>query len=129
MTTAPLPSAWYAAASIISAVAEVAHHLRRETVACGRTEARRAYRCYTARLTGDDFVDLRGQHMGYKVSQLFGEQTRDAGRCGVIYDSHRHAGGTNIAAYRPKQIADITQADHYDLIVPLTGRIVARRVA
>jgi hypothetical protein len=125
----PHLGAWYAAASLTTAVAEVALHLRREAVARGRTEARRTYRCYTARLAGDDFVGLRGQGMEHEASQIFGGQTRDAGRSGMFYDSHRHVGGTNSAAYRPRQIADIADADHYNLIVPFTGRIVARRVA
>lgn len=125
----PHLGAWYAASSLTTAVAEVAHHLRRETVARSRTEARRTYRCYTARLTGDDFVDLRGQLMSYEACQIFGVQTRDGGQSGVIYDSRRHVGGINIAAFRPRQIADVTQTDHYDLIVPLKGRIVARCVA
>lgn len=133
----PHLGAWYAAVSISTAVAEVAHHLRREMVARGRDEARRTFRCYSSRLIGKDFVDLRGQRKTwpdlydrstYSASQNFGEATRAAGHAGILYDSLRHRDGINVVAYRPRQIVDVTQADHYDLIVPLRGRIVVRRL-
>lgn len=133
----PELGAWYAAASLTTAIAEVAHHLRREAAARGQHEVRRVFRCYVARLTGEEFVDLRGQRAGlpdlydltsYTVSQPFGETTRPSGRSGILYDSLRHAGGMNAVAYRPKQVVDILQADHYDLIVPLRGKIIARRL-
>lgn len=133
----PHLGAWYAAASVPTAVAEVAHHLRREAAARGKDEARRTFRCYTARLSGDDFLDLRGQRAvrpdlyagtGYAASQAFGEEVRATGRSGVLYDSLRHRGGTNAAAYRPRRIADVVQADHYDLFVPLQGKAIVRRL-
>src|SRR5690606_30074023 len=51
--------AWYAAASIITAAAEVGHHLRREAVARSVKGMRRTYRNYTAVLIGD-YRDIRG---------------------------------------------------------------------
>jgi len=48
---------------------------------------------------------------------------------GIVYDSLRHAGGVNVVAYRPRKIREITQCEHYELTVPLTGKIVARRLA
>lgn len=133
----PHLGAWYAAASLATAVAEVAHHLRREAVARGTTEARRVFRCYTARLLGDDFLDLRGQRQAHPdlysgtshvASQAFGESIRASDRSGIVYDSVRFRDGTNVVSYRPRQIADIRQSDHYDLLVPLHGRIIARRL-
>jgi hypothetical protein len=129
--------AWYAAAALTTAIAEVAHHLRREAVARGSTEQRRTFRYYTCRLLGSDYRDIRGQQHGradlyssgsYSASQPFGEEVRASGRSGIIYDSLRHRGGTNVVAYRPRQIVDVTQADHYDLIVPVEGRVIARRL-
>lgn len=134
---APELGAWYAAAALTTAIAEVAHHLRREAEARGITEQRRTFRCYTCRLTGSDYRDLRGQRQGradlyasasYAASQTFGEAIRAAGRSGIVYDSVRHHGGTNVVAFRPRQIVDVTQTDHYDLIVPVAGRIIARRL-
>jgi RES domain-containing protein len=129
--------AWYAAAALTTAIAEVAHHLRREAVARAMTEARRTFRCYTCRLAGADHLDLRGARDSrpdlyapetYAASQIFGEAVRASGRSGIVYDSLRHRGGTNVVAYRPRKILDVTQADHYDLIVPVSGKVIARRL-
>lgn len=125
--------AWYAAAALPTAVAEVAHHLRREAVARNLPEARRTYRAYTARLLGDDYLDVRGLLAtrpdiyapgSYAKSQVLGEAARSEGRSGIVYDSVRHAGGTNVAVHRPRRVTEVTQAAHYDLIVPVVGRIV-----
>ncbi len=131
--SAPELGAWYAAAALPTAVAEVAHHLRREAVARNLPEARRTYRAYTARLLGDDYLDLRGLLAGrpdiyapgsYAKSQILGEAVRAEGRSGIVYDSVRHTGGTNIAVHRPRHITNVTQATHYDIIVPVVGRII-----
>ena len=55
----PHLGAWYATASLTTAVAEVAHHLRRETVPRRSTEARPTHRCDPARLTGCALDALR----------------------------------------------------------------------
>jgi hypothetical protein len=134
----PELGAWYASASLVTAVAEVAHHLRREAFARGRPEERRVYRSYRARLLGADYLDLRGHRSAradlyastsYTASQAFGEEVRAAGRSGIVYESLRHRRGTNVVAYRPRQIVDIVQADHYDLIVPIAGKVIARRLS
>ncbi len=133
----PHLGAWYAGASIATAVAEVAHHLRRESVALGTPETRRVFRCYAACLLGDDFLDLRGQQQtrpdlysgtSHGASQEFGESIREAAGSGIVYESVRHRNGTNIVAYHPQQITDVRQTDHFDLLVPVHGRIIARRL-
>lgn len=134
----PELGAWYAAAALTTAIAEVAHHLRREAVARSTAEERRTFRCYTCRLLARDYRDIRGQQQhrpdlyaahSYAASQAFGEAARASGQSGIVYDSLRHHGGTNVVAFRPRQIVDVTQADHYDLIVPVQGRIIARKLA
>ncbi|BCM81880.1 hypothetical protein mvi_03410 [Methylobacterium indicum] len=131
--------AWYAAASLRTAVAEVGHHLRREAAATGLPELTRTYRTYTARLDGR-FRDLRGRAgpdlpglldpQDYAASQRFGEAVRAAGGHGLLYDSLRHAGGTNAVAYRTRSILDVTQGDHYAVTVQSAApRIEARRIA
>ncbi len=129
----PELGAWYAAAAENTAIAEVAHHLRREAVARGLREERRTYRCYRSRLLGSDFLDIRGQQPAraklyastdYGASQVFGEGARAAGKPGIVYDSLRHKGGVNVVAYRPRKITAITQSAHYDVLVPVTGKIV-----
>jgi hypothetical protein len=130
--------AWYAAASLTTAVAEVGHHLRREAFATGAARLSRQYRTYTARLAGD-YLDIRGQQAtrsdlyasaSYAAGQLLGESVRASGGAGILYDSVRHAGGVNIAAYRPRNVIDVVQADHFELTVEAgASRIEARRMA
>ncbi len=130
--------AWYCGAARNTAIAEIAHHLRREAVARGQVEGRRVFRCYTARLLGHDYVDLRGQRESrpdlyrptdYGASQEFGESTRASNLSGIVYESLRHVGGTNAVAYRPSQITTITQGDHLDVVVPVTGKIIVRNLS
>lgn len=130
--------AWYAAEALRTAVAEVGHHLRREAVATGKADLSRTYRTYTAALVGQ-FVDLRGQSAlrpdiydpaHYAASQGFGESVRSAGGHGILYDSLRHAGGVNVVAFRPHDIRDVVQTDHYEITVESgTPRIIARKLA
>jgi hypothetical protein len=117
--------AWYAAAALRTAAIEVAHHLRREAVAMKAPRLERAFRTYIANLAGD-YLDLRGQKStrpdlydtgSYAASQILGESIRASGGAGIIYDSVRHAGGTNIVAHRPHNILQVTQADHWLLTV------------
>jgi len=73
---------WYAAAALRTAVAEVAHHLRREAVARGVPAIERTYRGYTCTLAGS-YLDIIGQHAtrpdvfaneSYAASQALGER-------------------------------------------------------
>ncbi|QRM32731.1 RES family NAD+ phosphorylase [Microvirga sp. VF16] len=122
--------AWYAAGEIETAAAEVGHHLQREAVARSLPELTRVYRSYSARLSGV-YLDIRGHQAEradvyapdrYDASQQFGEAIRLAGEAGIIYDSLRRRGGTNIVAHRPTNIRDVTQADHFEIRVPAVGR-------
>lgn len=129
--------AWYAAADLRTAIAEVGHHLRREAVASRRRELRRTYRAYSARLAGD-YLDIRGETGtradlyapdSYAASQAFGEAARTAGEDGILFASVRFAGGENVVAYRPRNVLDVVQADHFEIVVRATGRLVdARRL-
>lgn len=133
----PELGAWYAAAALTTAIAEVAHHLRREAVARSAAEERRTFRCYISQLLGRDYRDIRGQQKdhpdvyatgSYAASQTFGEAVRAAGQSGIVYESLRHHGGISVVAFRPRQIVNVIQTDHYDLIVPVQGRIIARKL-
>jgi hypothetical protein len=115
--------AWYAAASLDTAVAEVAHHLRREAVATGAATLRRRFRAYTATL-GGAYLNIRGQQTAqpavydrtsYAASQVLGEAVRTSGGDGLVFDSLRHAGGVNVVAYRPRHVGDVLQTDHYEI--------------
>lgn len=122
--------AWYAAARIETAIAEVAHHLRRETFARRLANGSRRYRGYRCRLLGS-YHDIRGVDHGglyasasYAESQKFGEGLRAAGEDGVIYDSLRHLGGVAICAYRPSKVLDVVQAEHFDIAVEVASPTV-----
>jgi hypothetical protein len=126
--------AWYSAASLVTAAAEVAHHLKREAVARGVAEGRRTYRAYAARLEGQ-YLNLRGEGAlhpdlyapdRYTMSQPFGEAVRASGGDGILYDSVRHAGGVNVVAYRPRNVLDVVQGAHYEVIAPIVGRVIVR---
>ena len=124
--TGPDLGAWYASLSERTAIAEVAHHLRRQALNEGRQSDRMIFRCYGARLAGDNYLDLRGAHSArpelydrrrYGKSQLFGEAERAAGRDGLLYDSLRHAGGTNAVCFDPTKVLDVVQRDHFEVQV------------
>jgi RES domain-containing protein len=130
--------AWYAAAALPTAAAEVAHHLRREAVATAQPTLRRQFRCYQARLTGR-FADIRGERAqspeihdpaSYAASQIFGETIRSTASAGVVWDSLRHLGGTCVVSFRPRMILDILQTDHLEITVSAhQPRIEVRRLA
>jgi RES domain len=129
--------AWYAAASLTTAAAEVGHYLRREAVDRGLQTIERTYRSYTCTLLGD-YLDIRGGQAApevyasdnYMVSQQLGEAVRMRGGAGLLYDSLRHRGGTNVVAHRPRNIQDVVQADHFKIVVQAaTRRIEVRRLA
>jgi hypothetical protein len=129
--------AWYAGAALTTAAVEVAHHMRREAVARGAATQTRKFRMYTSTLAGD-YLDIRGQQAArpqvyasdsYVASQVLGEAVRAAGGAGVIFDSLRHVGGTNVVAHRPGNVLDVTQTDHYGLTVQTgASRIELRRL-
>ena len=126
--------AWYAAASTVTAIAEVGHHLRREALARGLEGASRTFRSYTARIEGE-YRDIRGSEPelhaadSYAAGQSYGETLRAAGEDGVLYDSVRHRGGTNACAYRPSKVLDVVQAEHFEVSVSVAEkRIEAKRL-
>ena len=114
--------AWYAAAALPTAAFEVAHHLRREAVLTSAATLSRDFRTYMADLAGA-YRDIRGRQAewadpaSYGASQVLGERIRASGGAGILYDSIRHAGGINIFACRPRNILNVTQADHWRVTV------------
>ncbi len=134
----PELGAWYAAAELSTAAAEVGHHLRREAVARAVAGMVRTYRSYSARLAGR-YLDIRGEHAeladvyapdSYAAGQAFGERLRASGEPGIVYDSVRHRGGVNAVAYRPSMVLEVVQADHFEIIVTAASRrIEVRRLA
>jgi hypothetical protein len=125
---------WYASLARRTAIAEVAHHLRREALNMRVSSLTLQYRTYTAKLAGS-YEDIRGMASArpelyktddYSASQVFGEALRASGRDGIVYDSVRHVGGTNIVALRPKNVREVVMGVHYEVTVPVSGKVVAR---
>lgn len=117
--------AWYASADMRTAAAEVGHHLRREAVARRVPGLSRIYRAYAAKLDGH-YVDIRGRQSAlpdlyapddYRAAQFFGENLRETGETGLLYDSVRLSGGINAAVFRPTAVLDVIQADHFEISV------------
>ncbi len=120
----PELGAWYASTTMETAIVEVAHHLRRDAQTAGAVHLARDFRTYSCEITGR-LLDIRGQQAtladvyksaDFSASQKMGEQERANG-VGIIYDSVRHAGGVNVVCYRPRQILNIVQTDHYRIAV------------
>ncbi|MGL5115857.1 MAG: RES family NAD+ phosphorylase [Beijerinckiaceae bacterium] len=119
--------AWYAAADIVTAAAEVGHHLRREAFDGALQRLSRVFRAYSCRLAGN-YRDIRGALLpspalhasdSHAAGQLFGEGLRATGAAGVLYDSVRRRGGVNVAAFRPRNILDVTQTEHFEITARL----------
>jgi len=124
--------AWYAAAELITAAAEVGHHLRREAANGGLAGLTRTYRCYCARLDGDH-LDIRAEREtrpelyapdSYFASQMFGEEIRALGRDGILYASVRLAGHDNVVAFRPSKVEEVMQSDHFEISVQVASRMI-----
>ncbi len=127
--------AWYAAATLATAAAEVAHHLRREAVARGEAETRRVFRQYVSVLEGT-YLDIRGEQAAreavydptdHAAGQALGEAVRAGDGAGIVYDSLRHAGGVNVVAYRPRLIGEVAQGEHFEITARVGERLVAVR--
>ena len=131
----PELGAWYASAALETAAVEVAHHMRREITVRGAMALRRQFRQYTARLLGA-YLDITGRRAGmgavdapdsYAASQRLGEDVRAAGQPGILYDSVRHVGGVNAVVLQPRNVADVVQADHFEIEVTAADRRIAVR--
>jgi len=125
---------WYASLARRTAIAEVAHHLRREAFNMRVPTLTLQYRTYTAKLAGA-YQDIRGMAAtrselyktdDYSASQAFGEALRASGGDGILYDSVRHVGGTNVIALRPKNVCDVAMGPHYEITAPVSGKVIAR---
>ena len=135
-TTADL-GGWYAAFDRRTAIAEVAHHLRREAINMRVSSLTLQYRTYSAELAGQ-YHDIRGQLAtrpdvynpnSYTASQAFGQKIRSEGGDGILYDSVRHVGGTNVVAFRPRNVRNVVMGTHYEVMVPVKGKVVARSLS
>ena len=114
--------AWYCAFDADSALAEIIFHRTAEYAEIGRFVDSVSYQTMLADFTGT-FHDLRGapsyamclERASYLYSQQLAERLLDAGSMGVIYPSVRHAGGTNLACFRPALVGHVRKGQAYRL--------------
>lgn len=120
--------AWYAAVEIETALSEtIYHHARRLRASAAGFPARIQMRELLADLD-DDFMDVRGLQSArpelyhptdYSASQAFAAGVRwpfvAEPEKGILYDSVRRAGGTNVCVWRPMSVPlPVEQGDHYE---------------
>lgn len=115
--------AWYCATEIETAIAEtVCHHTRRlaHSAAGFRQTIQMRELLSTPAGAFHDLHGLQAQRPelydpdSYAASQRFGEDLRRSGADGIIYDSVRRNGGTNLVVFRPSLLPPVLQGDHYD---------------
>ncbi|PJG45109.1 hypothetical protein CAF53_25205 (plasmid) [Sphingobium sp. LB126] len=84
-------------------------------------------------MVGEDYRDIRGlqgdhsDHYrpdSYAAAQLFGAQVRSEGKAGIIFDSVRRRGGTNMVAFIPPQVTNVMQTDHFEISVEARARAI-----
>ncbi|MBY0558184.1 MAG: RES family NAD+ phosphorylase [Burkholderiaceae bacterium] len=114
--------AWYCAFDSATALAEVSFHKAVEYAEIGRYHDSVQYQTMLADFTAS-FYDLRAnqpfaaclQPDSYIASQTLAEHLLDSGALGVIYPSVRHAGGTNLACFRPALVGNVRKGASYRL--------------
>jgi len=119
--------AWYAATDIDTAIAETLYHnTRRLKASEGGFPNVIQLREYVT-TTSSELIDLRGmlseapelfEESEYTNSQAFGNAHRwpfaDPAYDGIVFDSIRNDGGTNVCLFRPKALTlPITQGAHF----------------
>jgi len=62
----------------------------------------------------------------YTASQPFGGSIRASGGGDIMYDSVRHVGGANVVALKPRSVCDVVMGTHYEITVPVSGKVIAR---
>ena len=129
--------AWYGSTHPKTALLEVTNGLRKEIALSALTQKSETYRQYKADLDGD-YVDIFGAHpeyhnpddTSYPAAQAFGGRVRaESTRAGIRYESVRHPGHENWVCFRPPLIQNVTQAKHFRIEVPRTGRVVVRQIS
>jgi hypothetical protein len=120
--------AWYAEFEVATAIAETVYHsARRLRLSHGAFPSNIQMRELIGRIDCE-LIDIRGLRTDradlydpddYGASQKFGIGLRwpqdGAGEDGIVYESVRRAGGTNVCVYRPSLVVlPVVQADHYE---------------
>lgn len=114
--------AWYCAFELQTALAEIIFHKTVEYYEIDRFDDSVRYQVLHADFNSE-FHDLRGATRyakclapdSYLASQKLAVQLLEAGSLGIIYPSVRHAGGTNLACFRPALVGNVRRGQVYEL--------------
>lgn len=114
--------AWYCGFDIETALDEITFHKTVEYHEIDYFDDSVRYQNLLADFNSG-FHDLRGstRHAkslalnSYVASQKLAAQLMDEGSLGVIYPSVRHAGGTNLACFRPALVGNVRRGMAYEL--------------
>ena len=115
--------AWYCAFDAETAVAEVVFHKTVEYAEIQVFDDSVRYQGFFADFNAE-FHDLRSSRkyracldaQSYIASQELSTQLLDAGALGVVYPSVRHAGGTNLACFRPALVGNVRRGMAYEMV-------------
>lgn len=120
--------AWYASCATETAIAETVYHSdRRLRLSDGGFPASIQMRELLATVDAE-LIDLRGlqdtrpdlyDRVDVRAAQAFGVSLRwpkdGPGETGIVYDSVRRSGDTNVCIFRPSRVRlPVRQADHYE---------------
>jgi hypothetical protein len=115
----PGRGAWYAAKSVRTAQAEVAHHQTVALAEIGRYEDEITYDEYLADFTGDfhNLLDSLGfaavlDPASYKASQLLAQELLEKGSLGIFYPSVR-ATGFCLVCFRPALVTHVRKGRRF----------------
>lgn len=138
--TSSTMAAWYASTKFETALLEVANGIRKELSLTGLGRKFEIYREYLASLSGV-FLDIFNLHpefhdpndASYPVPQEFGRQVREdmqsSDVVGLRYESTRRPGSENWVCFLPPAVLDVRQGGHWELDVPIAGKVAVRRLA
>lgn len=128
--------AWYASLAVETAIAETLyHHHRRLALSAGGFPQTIQMRQLIAEIN-TELIDIRGMQItrpdlyhltDYSASQEFGTSLRwrdgIIAENGLVYDSVRHAGGTNVCLYRPSLVGRPSQSDYFEYRWDARGQV------
>ena len=129
--------AWYAALTIETAIRESLYHHTSRLAASDANypcpiqmrELLSAPDAFLEDLTSEQTNRSELYHQSdYSNSQAFGEEVRKSKSDGIIYNSVRHTGGTNIVIFRPRLLVPVIQGDHYQYTWDESGQPDVRKL-
>ncbi|MNR89017.1 RES domain protein [compost metagenome] len=114
--------AWYCGFELQTALDEIIFHKTVEYAEIDRFDDSVRYQVLLADFNSE-FHDLRGSSRhakclapdSYVASQKLAVQLLDEGSLGIIYPSVRHAGGTNLACFRPALVGNVRRGQVLEL--------------